>query len=91
MLLAHRSGLISASKNIYVTNLGNMKENQNIYHIYKNSKFIYEHGNNTALYEFPTLKKLEKYCSNNNDSLVWYAHSKGASYPDNNAAMWRHT
>jgi len=89
MLLAHASGLVEASTNIYVTGLGKIDENKTIYDIFLNPKFAYEYMNQTNLYEFPTLKKLEAFCLHNNDSLVWYAHSKGASHSTDFVAGWR--
>jgi hypothetical protein len=89
MSLAHLSGIINASVNIYVTGLGKIDDNKTIYNTFADPKFIYEYDTKTDLYEFPTLKKLEKFCLHNNQSLVWYAHSKGASHEDNNMALWR--
>lgn len=90
ILLANLSGLINASSNIYVTGLGNITENKTIYNnIFINSKFIYEYNTKKELYEFVTLKKLEKFCLDNNESLVWYAHSKGASHPIDDMMVWR--
>ena len=89
MLLAHLSGLINASSKVHVTGLGKIEDNETIFEIYNNAKFVYEYDTRTDLYEYPTLKKLEAFCLHNNQSLVWYAHSKGASYENNNAAHWR--
>jgi hypothetical protein len=89
MLLAHLSGIIDASSNIYVTGLGKIDDNITIYDIFSDPKFIYEYDTKTDRYEFPTLKKLEKFCLDNNHSLVWYAHSKGASHDHNNMDSWR--
>jgi len=89
MLLADRSKLIDASSIIYVTGLGKIDENKTIYNIFTNSKFIYEYDTKTEVYEYPTLKKVEKFCLDNNQSLVWYAHSKGASHPTDELAAWR--
>ena len=89
MLLAHLSGLINASSNVHVTGLGKIEDNESIFEIYNNTKFVYEYDTRTDLYEYPTLKKLETFCLHNSQSLVWYAHSKGASYKNNNAAHWR--
>ena len=90
MFLAHHSGLLDASINVYVTGLGNITQNQSISHAFSNSKFIYEYKSDILLYEFPTLKKLEKFCLKNHHSLVWYAHSKGASYSCDTVSNWRH-
>jgi hypothetical protein len=89
MLLAHVSGLINASSNVYVTGLGPIEENKTIYDIFDNPKFIYEYDNSTDVYEYPTLKKVEKFCLHNNDSLVWYAHSKAASHDYDDSFTWR--
>ena len=43
----------------------------------------------TELYEYPTLKKLEKFCLYNNESFVWYAQSKGASHATDGVVDWR--
>jgi hypothetical protein len=90
MSLAHRSGLINASSIVYVTGLGNINENKTIYDTFANSKFIYEYDIHPELWEFPTLKKVEKFCFHNNKSLVWYAHSKGASHATDVTTVWRH-
>jgi hypothetical protein len=87
--LAHRSGLINASSIVYVTGLGDINENKTIYDLFANPKFIYEFDTHPELYEFPTLKKMEKFCLHNNKSFVWYAHSKGASRDIDYAAPWR--
>jgi hypothetical protein len=90
MTIARLSGLINASSNVYVTGLGNIPDNKNISDIFADSKFIYEYKNNQLdQYEYPTLKKLEKFCFYNNKSFVWYAHSKGASHPVDDVADWR--
>ena len=89
MLFAFASGLVDASLNIYVTGLGKIELNKTIYDIFRNPKFIYEYNNKTEAYEYPTLKKLEKFCLNHNESLVWYAHSKGASHATDNVPLWR--
>ncbi len=89
ILVAYLSGLINASSSIYVTGLGKSNENKTIYDIFDNPKFIYEYDIITSVYEFPTLKKVEKYCLENNDSLIWYAHSKGASHGSDDSAAWR--
>lgn len=89
ILLAYLSGLINATTNIYVTGLGKIDDNITIYNIFNNQKFIYEYNTKTDLYEFPTLKKLEKFCIDNNQSLVWYAHSKAASHEDTGMTPWR--
>jgi hypothetical protein len=89
MLLIHISGLLEASSSIYVTGLGKIEENKTIYEIFANPKFIYEYDSKIELYEYPTLKKVEKYCLQNNDSLVWYAQSKGASHASDDSAGWR--
>ncbi|CAF1157750.1 unnamed protein product [Adineta steineri] len=80
MTIIYRSGLFNSSSNTYVTGLGKFDDNKTAYDIFSNSKFIYEYDNRTKLYEYPTLMKLEKFCLHNNKSLVWYAHSKGASH-----------
>lgn len=88
--LANHSGLIRASSNIYVTGLGPLVDNGTVSSIFSNPKYIYEYvHNHTELYEFPTLKKLESFCLDNNQSFVWYAHSKGASRPFDLVATWR--
>jgi hypothetical protein len=89
MLLVNRSGLFNESSNIYVTGLGKIEDNKTAYDLFTHSKFVYGYDTRTQLYEFPTLKKLEKFCLHNNKSLVWYAHSKGASYPNDFVAGWR--
>lgn len=89
MLLAHLSGLIHASTKVHVTGLDKIEDNETIFQIYSNIKFAYEYDTRTDLYEYPTLKKLEAFCLHNNQSLVWYAHSKGASYENTNAVHWR--
>jgi len=89
MLVAYLSGLIDASSNVYVTGLGEMEENKTIYDIFENPKFIYEYHNDTHLYEFPTLKKVEKFYLNNKDSLVWYGHSIAASHRLDDSFAWR--
>ncbi len=89
MLVAHLSGLIDASSNVYVTGLGTMEEHKTIYDIFENPKFIYEYDNRTHLYEFPALKKVEKFCLNNDDSLVWYGHSIAASHRLDDSSAWR--
>ena len=89
MLLAHLSGLINATYNIYVTGLGKFENNQTIFDIFSGPKFIYEYDTKIEVYEYPTLIKLEKFCYENNQSLVWYAHSKGASHENNHQGAWR--
>jgi len=89
MLIAHLSGLIDASSNVYVTGLGKIEENKTIYYVFDNPKFIYEYDTKTDVYEYPTLKKVEKFCLHNNDSLVWYAHSKAASHDSDDSFIWR--
>jgi hypothetical protein len=90
MAIAHLSGLINASSNIYVTGLGKIPDSKNISDIFADSKFIYEYiHNKIELYEYPTLKKLEKFCLYNTKSFVWYAHSKGASHAIDDVADWR--
>ncbi len=89
MSLAHLSGLIDVSSSIYVTGLGNIEQNKSIYDIFTNSKFFYDYNNKTYEYEYPTLKKLERFCLRNNESLVWYAHSKGASHTTDLLVLWR--
>jgi hypothetical protein len=88
--IAHLSGLIKASSNIYVTGLGKIIDNENITDLFANSKFVCEYIDNPKLYEYPTLQKLENFCLHNTESFVWYAHSKGASHPVDDAAAWRH-
>ena len=87
--LAHSSGLVAATSNIYVTGLGGSENNKTSYHFFQDSKFIYEYDTRTDLYEYATLKKLEKFCLHNNDSFVWYAHSKAASREGNDMGPWR--
>ena len=89
MLLAHLSGLVNVTSNIYVTGLGKIENNKSISDIFSSSKFIYEYDTKTEVYEYPTLIKLEKFCAGNNRSLVWYAHSKAASHEHNEMAPWR--
>ncbi|CAF0942593.1 unnamed protein product [Adineta steineri] len=90
MTIIYRSGLFNSSSNTYVTGLGKFDDNKTAYDIFSNSKFIYEYDNRTKLYEFPALMKLEKFCFHNNKSLVWYAHSKGAShFDDRDTGPWR--
>jgi hypothetical protein len=89
MSLAYSSGLVDASLNIYVTGLGKIEDNKTISYIFSNPKFVYEYDTKIKQYEFPTLKKLEKFCLNHNHSLVWFAHSKGASYDGDFYASWR--
>jgi hypothetical protein len=90
MLLAHASGLINASSNVYVTGLGKIEENKTIYDIFDNPKFIYEYDTRTDVYEYPTIKKVEKFCLHNNDSFVWYSHSKAASHDYDDSFLWRY-
>ncbi len=89
MLMAHLSGLIDASSNIYVTGLGKIDDNKTVYDIFANSKFVYEYDTKPDLYEYPTLRKAENFCLHNNESLLWYAHSKGASHSVDDVAAWR--
>ena len=89
ILLAHLSGLINATSKIYVTGLGKIEFNKTISDIFTNSKFVYGYDTKTDVYEYPTLKKLEKFCLHNNHSFVWYAHSKAASHEHNEMAPWR--
>ncbi|CAF1000235.1 unnamed protein product [Adineta steineri] len=90
MSIIYRSGLFNSSSNTYVTGLGKIDDNKTAYDIFSCSKFIYEYDNRTQLYEYPALMKLEKFCFHNNKSLVWYAHSKGASHAnDFVAGPWR--
>ncbi|CAF0890989.1 unnamed protein product [Adineta steineri] len=90
MTIIYRSGLFNSSSNTYDTGLGKFDDNKTAYDIFSNSKFIYEYDNRTKLYEYPTLMKLEKFCLHNNKSLVWYAHSKGASHAEDFVVSWRY-
>jgi hypothetical protein len=90
MTLANLSGLINASSKVYVTGLGEIAVKGNISEIFANSKFIYEYNyTDPLLHEYPTLKKLEHFCLHNNNSLVWYANSKGSSHPIDDMMAWR--
>ena len=89
VLLAQLSGLVAASSVIYVTGLGKIQDNETAYNFLQDSKFIYEFDTRMDLWEFPTLRKLEKFCAQNNHSFVWYAHSKAASHEDNDMGAWR--
>ncbi len=75
--------------NIYVTDLGKIEENKTINDIFTKSKFFDEYDTKTEVYEFPTLKKVEKFRLDHNESLVWYAHSKGITHPGDSTARGR--
>jgi hypothetical protein len=88
--LAHFSRLIDSSSVIYVTGLGDIENNKSIYDVFADSKYFYDYKSKTEEYEYPTLKKLERYCLNNSESLVWYANSKGSSQEaDIGLDIWR--
>jgi hypothetical protein len=89
MSLARQSKLIDESSIIYVTGLGNIEESKSISDLFTDSKYMYDYNTNIEEYEYPTLKKLEKYCLNNNKSLVWFANSKGSSDKTDLTADWR--
>ena len=65
------------------------EDNKTSYNFFRDPKFIYEYDTRTDLWEYPTLKKLEKFCLHNNDLFVWYAHSKAAAREDKSMDRWR--
>ena len=74
------TGLIHHLETIYINNIGIPIE-KNIY----GDKFkICNYSDNPALYEIPTINKIQQFSKENTDCNILYLHSKGISYDDNN-------
>ena len=74
------SGLINHLESIYINNIG-IPILENTY----GDKFkISNYSDNPALYEIPTINKIDQFSKENLNYNILYLHTKGINYDDNN-------
>jgi len=72
-----KSGLINKLDYLYIINLG---DEININNIYKEKIKIISYSKNIKLYEKPTINLLAKFSKFNKNTKILYLHTKGVSY-----------
>lgn len=80
----HRSGIMDLTDKLHITLLGNLTFLEDL--ITSRDLLPLElletsyAGEDTKLYEFPTLERLQRFCQEHVGGRVWYMHNKGSTY-----------